>query len=228
MQKDWNAKGEEDPYYWSVTSNKNWETEDFYETGRRDVEKYVTPYLKNVSTEKMVALDIGCATGRMTRHLKFGEVVGVDVSTTMIAKARKDNPELEFHVIDGLTLNPLQSNRFNFVFSYSSLNHSPRKMYLKSMFNEIYRVLKNGGTARIMVRGFPPNSLGRTLWWKSFDSFYLAVGIVRGVPVPYFRFFNTQYGVCLKTNQLEAMTNYFTKSNSQLDANGGLWAVLEK
>jgi SAM-dependent methyltransferase len=212
MQEDWDRKGRENAYYWSSTETEDWDPDEFYASGKKDVDRFLTPLFEGKDTSKMTALDIGCATGRMTRHFRFGKVVGVDVSPSMIARGRIDNPKIEFHVMDGTTLRGLASNQFDFVFSYSSLNHLTRKKYLKGMFAEIYRVMKPGSTARINVRGFPGASIGVMAWWRSFDRFYIAIGRVRGIPVPYIRFFNTQTGVCVNEKQLVAMTRHFNKA----------------
>jgi len=226
MQSDWRKRGEDDPYYWTITNNRAWKAEDLYATGKKDVDIYITPLFKGKDTSHMTALDIGSATGRMTRHMKFGHVIGIDISPAMIEKARMDNPGQEYHVSDGVSLANFGSNTIDFVFSCSTLNHLMRKTYLQNIFNEIYRVLKPGGTARINVRGFPGGSLGRLLWWKSFERGYVAIGKIRGVPVPYFRFYDSLRGVCVNESDLMKMTRRFSRAEPWRDRD--LWIDLTK
>jgi len=228
MQSDWKERGEDDPYYWTITNNRAWKAEDLYATGKKDVDTYITPLFKGTDTAHMTALDIGSATGRMTRHMKFGHVIGIDISPAMIEQARKDNPDQEYYVSDGISLKKFASNTVDFAFSCSTLNHLPRKSYLANMFSEIYRVLKPGGTARINVRGVPGGSIGRTIWWKSFERGYLALGKIRGVPVPYFRLYDSLRGVCVNETNLINMTRQFSRARPWRDHNRDLWIDLTK
>jgi SAM-dependent methyltransferase len=231
MKKDWDKKGSENPYYWSVTSNKNWDPVAFYATGKEDVDTFLTPLFVGKDTSSMSALDIGCATGRMTRHMKFGRVVGVDISQGMIDQAHKDNPQQEYYVIDGKSLAGLSAEDFDFVFSHSTLNHLTQMSYLEDMFNEIYRVLKKGGTARINVRGNPASPRGVVIWWKSFNRGYFALTKIRGLVVPYWRFFDSLGGVSVKEHQLRSMTKQFARATPLWLGAGkhrSLWIDLEK
>lgn len=60
----------------------------FYEQDER--------YMRFLIPEGLRVLDLGCGTGRMLAALKPARGVGVDISSNMIAIARRDYPELEF------------------------------------------------------------------------------------------------------------------------------------
>ncbi|WP_314686405.1 methyltransferase domain-containing protein [uncultured Bifidobacterium sp.] len=62
-------------------------------------------------------LDLGCGTGTLTAELarRIPHVVGVDASTSMIDRARREHPGVEFHVADALDL-PYDGD-FDVVFS---------------------------------------------------------------------------------------------------------------
>jgi hypothetical protein len=126
----------------------------------------------------------------------------------------EDNPPPNqlYCATDGLTLTAIPTASVDFAFSLSTLNHLIRKKYLAGMFDEIYRVLKAGGTARINVRSFPDKPFGDVRWWKSFDRGYFAFTRVRGITIPFFRLFDPQYGVCVNEEQLLAMTRRFTSA----------------
>src|SRR5262245_31351000 len=51
-------------------------------------------------------LDLGCGTGHLTNQIALAgaEVLGVDKSASMIAKARRDYPQLNFEEVDATEL----------------------------------------------------------------------------------------------------------------------------
>ena len=200
MKNAWNLKGL-DPYHWVMTGKESWNTEDYYATGKESVDKYITPLFEGVDTSKMRAIAVGCGTGRMVRYMKFGEVMGTDVSDTMIEKAKEDNPGQTFYATNGVEL-PFANGSFDFVFSYATLQHFNRKSYALETIKEMRRILKPGGKARINVRGFPGNAWGRVKWWKSFEYGYAAIATIRHIPVVYFRFYDSLFGVPFKEREL--------------------------
>jgi ubiquinone/menaquinone biosynthesis C-methylase UbiE len=161
--------------------------------------------------------------------MKFGRVIGTDVSASMIEKARLDNPHQEFYVTDGVSLGGIPPSSIDFAFSYATLQHLTRKSYLKHSFREIYRVLKPGGTARINVRSFPGDPRGTVIWWKSFNRGFFALTKIRGITVPYFRFYDPLFGVCVKEDELRAMCNMFSTATTWRDGpRKALWIDLKK
>jgi SAM-dependent methyltransferase len=227
MKQEWEERGTEDPYHWVMTDKRNWDKEEYYTTGKEHVDMYITPLFAGVDTSKLRAIDIGCGTGRMTRYMKFGEVIGLDISPSMIEKAKVDNPDQTYIVTDGVTLKEIPDNSVDFAFSYATLQHFTRKAYLKTMLHEIHRVLVPGGTARIHVRGLPGGLKGVAVWWKSFDRFYIAVTKVRGIPIPFFRFYDTVRGVCVKEAELAKELSYFEEVRS-FGKDRFLWFDLKK
>lgn len=89
-------------------------------------------------------LDLGCGTGRTTASLvKLGaEVCGVDISKEMIAVASKKCRGAEFVVGDSEKL-PFEDASFDLVVATFLIVHLK---YLQRTFDEVYRVLKPGGT----------------------------------------------------------------------------------
>jgi SAM-dependent methyltransferase len=229
MQSDWNQKGAENAYGWVMTGKKDWGAVEYYATGKEHVDKYITPLFVGKNTSTLTAIDIGCGTGRMTRYMSFGRVIGTDVSDTMIAKARADNTGQEYYVTDGVSLPDIHTNSVDFAFSYATLQHLTRKSYLKNTFSEIYRILKPGGTARIHVRGFPGDARGTVVWWKSFNRGFFAFTKIRGITVPYFRFYDPLFGVCVKDPELKWMVRQFSKATLWCDGpRRSLWVDLVK
>ncbi|MEN9614452.1 MAG: hypothetical protein RLZZ347_759 [Candidatus Parcubacteria bacterium] len=97
-----------------------------------------------------VALDLGCATGTLTRILAghFKKVVGYDISPEMIAVARSKEHtaaslDLSFEVVDIENGLPNQDNSVSFV--AMSLGTASDIRNIQTVILEIKRVLKPGG-----------------------------------------------------------------------------------
>jgi len=95
------------------------------------------------------ALNIGCGIGRIERAIcnEVASVTGVDVSSRMVKMARQKvvAPNVRFHVVDGKSLNGLESDYFNLCLSFIVLQHISRAA-TRSYLTEVARVLKPGGS----------------------------------------------------------------------------------
>lgn len=92
-------------------------------------------------------LDLGCGVGRTTRALaeRGFDVIGVDISVTMVRRAREEYPDLDVRVGDATALD-FPTDEFDYVlFSHGGLDYShPERKRLEAL-REIRRVLKPGG-----------------------------------------------------------------------------------
>jgi ubiquinone/menaquinone biosynthesis C-methylase UbiE len=90
-----------------------------------------------------VALDAACGTGRHTEYLaSLGhEVIGIDTSPEMLARAREKVPEGEFHEAD-LHEVPLEDDSVDLVVCAIALSHVPE---LAGALTELVRVLRPSG-----------------------------------------------------------------------------------
>ncbi|WP_238161902.1 class I SAM-dependent methyltransferase [Micromonospora endolithica] len=90
-------------------------------------------------------LDAGCGAGRMSRHLtERGCLVrGVDLSPGMVARARRDHPDLLF-TVGSLTDLPFRDDQFTGVLLWYSTIHTPPAGQAR-VFAEAARVLRPGG-----------------------------------------------------------------------------------
>jgi trans-aconitate 2-methyltransferase len=96
-------------------------------------------------------LDIGCGDGKITNalsHLTSGEVVGIDLSSEMIAYAQKSFSKPTFMQMDAQALN--FNERFDVVFSNAAL-HWVRGH--KAVLEGIYKALKPKGRAILQMGG---------------------------------------------------------------------------
>ena len=105
-------------------------------------------------------LDVGCGAGAdacvAALHVgNTGKVIGVDCTTAMIDKARKNARHAELDNIEFLEADianlPIEDNSVDVVISNGAINLSENK---DRVFLELYRVLKSGGRLQIadMIR----------------------------------------------------------------------------
>lgn len=119
------------------------------------VEKYSKKYLRpgeeyvirNYMPAESAVLDLGCGAGRTTSHIFENgcKVVGVDISETLIARAKKDYPEIDFRVMDARKMD-FKDGVFDAVFfSFNGIDNLLSLTEREKAISEIRRVLKPGG-----------------------------------------------------------------------------------
>jgi len=99
--------------------------------------------LKN-RVKNMKVLDLGCGSGIFSKKLlQLGSnVVGLDLSKSLIDIARKENPKIEFHIGDAKKTQ-FKKTSFDIVSSSLMIHYFNN---LDPLFKEISRILKNNGT----------------------------------------------------------------------------------
>jgi ubiquinone/menaquinone biosynthesis C-methylase UbiE len=87
-------------------------------------------------------LDLGCGTGVLTKEIAefSGEVIGLDISESMIEKARAAYPDINFTLMDACAMP--WDNYFDIVFSNAVLHFISRQDML---MENIYKVLARNG-----------------------------------------------------------------------------------
>lgn len=94
------------------------------------------------------ALDFGCGTGRSTRFLKRHgfEAVGIDISPDMLARARQNDPEGDYRLVDDGNLGALASAEasFDLVLSMFTFDNIPGDKKVP-LFTQLRRMLKRDG-----------------------------------------------------------------------------------
>jgi glycosyltransferase involved in cell wall biosynthesis/ubiquinone/menaquinone biosynthesis C-methylase UbiE len=161
IQQAWDQFGREDPF-WAVLTNPDkkggrWSEAEFFATGRHDIQaalQRITSLGIGLTFEK--ALDFGCGPGRLTQALAghFREAHGVDIASSMIAKAQELNKYGErciYHLNARPDLQLFAANTFDLVYSWLVLQHMPKQLAL-GYIAEFARVTKPGG---VMVFQIP-------------------------------------------------------------------------
>jgi SAM-dependent methyltransferase len=169
--------GEDDPLWAVLTDDSRrhgkWDPEEFFETGRVEIAG-VFELLDGlaVSVARDAALDFGCGAGRLTQALaeRFDQVLGIDISHTMIEVAERFNTHgdrVRFVANTSERLEGVDDGSFDFVYSNITLQHSPPR-YQLAYLREFLRVLKPGGVAVLQFRIGPdrPEGTLRELWYR--------------------------------------------------------------
>lgn len=168
LKKQWEHWGRKDPM-WAVLHRPDkrrgrWTEEEFFETGRREAARMI-----GVLTELNAwpiggrTLDFGCGPGRLAQAFAphFDEVIGVDISTTMIERAEAFNryPDKVLYLVnDRPDLRRLEDESFDFVYSHLTLQHIQPHLGL-AYLREMMRVLKRGGILAVQITPRPTKTL---------------------------------------------------------------------
>lgn len=121
-------------------------------------------------------LDIGCGAGfdlYIAKRLvgETGRVCGIDLTEEMVQRARQNLVEAGLGVIEITHVSsediPYSDNTFDTVISNGVFNLSPCK---QELFQEIFRVLKNGGKLQfadvILEKELPDSMVGSLEAWS--------------------------------------------------------------
>ncbi|XVX21869.1 class I SAM-dependent methyltransferase [Actinomycetota bacterium] len=185
-RRDWTTLGAEDPL-WAVlvtpeTRHEGWQPDDFFRTGREEIDTLLAAVRDlGLTVGSSAAIDFGSGAGRLAQALRqrFDRVVGVDVSPTMIerAKALDVDGRIEFVLNESDDLARFPDGTFDFANSALVLQHIPPP-YAAGYLAEMVRVLRPGGIAAVQVATRPDHS------WRGI--------LTRVLPRPAMRFLQKQ------------------------------------
>src|SRR5260370_3891791 len=105
-------------------------------------------------------LDVGCGAGWLSRRLSElvpeGRVVGMDISDEMVRRARRLSVDLDntMFIVGGVDAIPLDANFFTRAISVESAYYWPDPA---RGIKEIFRVLREGGSAWILINYYRDN-----------------------------------------------------------------------
>ena len=98
-------------------------------------------------------LDVGCGVGLKSKYLtsKGLKVTGIDFADKLIEIAKRENPEIDFQVLD---MNNVESlgREFDGVFAQASLLHIA-KDNIVNVLTKLSSVIKPGGLLYVAVKG---------------------------------------------------------------------------
>lgn len=145
-----------------------------YYLAYRDLPEIIFEHVKG-----MDALDFGCGTGRSTRFLrKIGfSVIGVDISSDMLKKARELDPEGDYRLIEEGDFSEFKGGVFDLVLSVFTFDNIPTMEQKVTNFKALGSLLKSEGKivsvvsspeiyvhewASFSTRDFPENKHARS------------------------------------------------------------------
>lgn len=179
--KNWKKLGRQDPYY-GVLSEEKYRTKnitgevlkEFFSSGDlyvKETEKRVNRWFDQ-SLAECTILDFGCGVGRLViPFAKFSvkKVVGLDVSSDIIEKAREHQSALNIHNLelmsfDGIGLPDLP--KFDFINSYIVFQHIETSLGFP-LLHQLMQLLKKGGILQVQI------TYGHSLPKLSYCNFYL-------------------------------------------------------
>ncbi|MDG1511386.1 MAG: methyltransferase domain-containing protein [Mariniblastus sp.] len=170
--------GADEPFYAVLTEEKykrkQLDQELFFDTGKELLARQIQLiHDRGIHVPRGNALDFGCGVGRLTNAMAayFDEVIGVDISSTMIGNANKlkRRSNCSFQVNKRPDLSVFDEDQFDFIYSDITIQHIPSPES-ESYIRDFFRVLAPGGLAIFLVPDGPvlrPNSLP-----ARFDKFY--------------------------------------------------------
>jgi SAM-dependent methyltransferase len=93
------------------------------------------------------ALDFGCGAGRSTRYLRdLGyEVVGIDISEPMLARARERDPQGEYRLVADGDLATLEADTYDLVLAAFTFDNIPTMARKVSLLRALGSTLRGDG-----------------------------------------------------------------------------------
>jgi ubiquinone/menaquinone biosynthesis C-methylase UbiE len=172
--------------YWETNTPQYWYTaakpgsKEYFDDIQRVRYSLAYPYLSDFAEfdkhrdEKV--LEIGCGQG--TDLMQFAQggaiVTGVDLTENAIRKAEEMFAVYEQKVrlltCNAESLEPFEDNSFDVVYSFGVLHHTPDT---EAAIAEVYRVLRPGGKAIIMLYGKGLTWMLAFLYWHLFKGEFL-------------------------------------------------------
>ena len=89
LDEKWEKFARQDPYRYILTSLAPSDTDEFWRSGERTVQRDFLPLLDLHRVPRLVCLEVGCGIGRLVLPLarSFQRAIGVDIAISMVARA---------------------------------------------------------------------------------------------------------------------------------------------
>jgi len=158
MKEDWDRRVDHNYRFWMSDGHESDEV--MWSSGERDF-KILTRGIEETQDKALV--EIGCGVGRLLKAAgkAFKQVIGVDVSSRAIAKAKDflaEQSNVEVWEGNGVDLKPLPDGSVDVVVSFAALTSAPTAVIAK-YFTEMHRVLRDDGVVRLQAYLGEPQSV---------------------------------------------------------------------
>jgi SAM-dependent methyltransferase len=160
LRRVWNELGADDPL-WAILSRPDkrggrWDTDEFFAYGEAEIAAIdaACARLQRPRTRHL-AVDFGCGVGRLARALaaRYAQVIGVDISPSMLEQARALNahlPNVRFVENAQPRLDFLVDASVDFIYSTITLHHIPAPLQ-RTYIGEFLRALAPEGIAVFQI-----------------------------------------------------------------------------
>ena len=160
-----------DPHAFREFEHRGWQesVEAYHQSFARITSQTVKPLLDRLKVQKGTdLLDVACGPGYVAAAAlnKGANVVGVDFSSAMIAKARAAYPSVEFHEGDAEELR-FEAGRFDAVAMNFGILHLGRP---EKAMAEAYRVLRPGGRFGYTVWAEPERAVAFQIMLRTIEA----------------------------------------------------------
>jgi SAM-dependent methyltransferase len=156
----WEAAADEHALFAVATSRKDWTVDQFLHDGKIKSHRWVLPWLfeEQMSPHDTTLLEIGCGVGRFAVNLapELRRYIGIDISQAMLDRAARMTealPNVALVLGDGVSLDGIESQSVDAVFSYAVLQHVYERDVVLNYLREVVRVLRPGGVAKLQLLG---------------------------------------------------------------------------
>ena len=161
MREDWDWRAREDASFYVGFGRRGQSREEFLGSASEvlyALREEFRRFPPQTDFKAMTALEIGCGPGRLMLPLTevFGRVQGVDISSEMVALARKNLERIEHAEVrqnSGADLDGFPNDSFDYCYSYAVFQHVPEKDIVWNYLREACRVLKPGGILKCQFNG---------------------------------------------------------------------------
>lgn len=175
-KKKWDALAVENDRYYVRSVDHEQSDEEYDESGWKDVKNFLEndPMIRNCIEpfDSGVVLEIGCGSGRITKTLSrlFKHVVAVDISPTMLEKARVfvSSDNVTFVESNGADV-PVQPETIDLAFSYIVYQHFSSADAIEESFRGVCRALRPRGIFKTQIRGQPHPDSRHWSWGPHYD-----------------------------------------------------------
>jgi ubiquinone/menaquinone biosynthesis C-methylase UbiE len=160
QQQAWRDWGAVNPLYGVLTDPRyrhGGDIEEFYGSGEATIAVVLANVAEaGISLQHDSALEFGCGIGRLTFPLgrRFRTVVGLDASTTMLARAVELHPpagNVEFLLNETDDLGRFSDSSFDLVLSMLVLQHLDSVQAVEGFLREFVRVVRPGGAVVVQL-----------------------------------------------------------------------------
>jgi cyclopropane fatty-acyl-phospholipid synthase-like methyltransferase len=146
-RRAWNGLAQRSPRAVTATFDAgDWST--YWQSGERELDKILELATRAGLTTKGRAVEIGCGLGRITRPLasQFETVIGVDISSEMLAQARSmsNRPNIVYAEASYQSHLPTAADQADLVVAWTVFRHVSEEVFVRYLV-DAFRALRPGG-----------------------------------------------------------------------------------